>query len=298
MENTELGVVALSCAAIDDVTAWCLLAFVVGVAQCRGGRRRADHRLGASATSRSCSSWCGRWRCRLLGHDSDPSAASDGRVGAGGAAVFGADGRMDRHPRDFRRLPAGRHHSARQRRGPRLPATSSRTSSRSCCCRRSLPTPACGPRSAWCRGWEAWLFCGGDHPGRHARQVRRHGRRRAIHRARTGDSSAALGILMNTRGLMELIVLNIGLELGVISPKLFAMMVIMALVDDDRHDADPARPQGGRSAPRHGRQADATTASKHGQVLVPDVAARRNPRSWIRTNSACRLRSLAASLRP
>jgi K+:H+ antiporter len=42
--------------------------------------------------------------------------------------------------------------------------------------------------------------------------------------------SAALGILMNTRGLMELIVLNIGLELGVISPQLFAMMVIMALV--------------------------------------------------------------------
>jgi Kef-type K+ transport system membrane component KefB len=42
--------------------------------------------------------------------------------------------------------------------------------------------------------------------------------------------SSALGILMNTRGLMELIVLNIGLELGVISPKLFAMMVIMALV--------------------------------------------------------------------
>ena len=35
---------------------------------------------------------------------------------------------------------------------------------------------------------------------------------------------------MNTRGLMELIVLNIGLELGVISPALFAMMVIMALV--------------------------------------------------------------------
>ena len=35
---------------------------------------------------------------------------------------------------------------------------------------------------------------------------------------------------MNTRGLMELIVLNIGLSLGVISPKLFAMMVMMALV--------------------------------------------------------------------
>jgi Kef-type K+ transport system membrane component KefB len=41
--------------------------------------------------------------------------------------------------------------------------------------------------------------------------------------------SSALGILMNTRGLMELIVLNTGLELGVISPKLFTMIVLMAL---------------------------------------------------------------------
>jgi Kef-type K+ transport system membrane component KefB len=42
--------------------------------------------------------------------------------------------------------------------------------------------------------------------------------------------SAALGILMNTRGLMELIVLNVGLDLKVISPTLFAMLVIMAVV--------------------------------------------------------------------
>jgi Kef-type K+ transport system membrane component KefB len=42
--------------------------------------------------------------------------------------------------------------------------------------------------------------------------------------------SAALGTLMNTRGLMELIVLNIGLDLRVISPSLFAMLVVMALV--------------------------------------------------------------------
>jgi Kef-type K+ transport system membrane component KefB len=43
-------------------------------------------------------------------------------------------------------------------------------------------------------------------------------------------NSAALGILMNTRGLVELIVLNIGLDLGVITPRLFTMLVIMALV--------------------------------------------------------------------
>lgn len=44
------------------------------------------------------------------------------------------------------------------------------------------------------------------------------------------QDSSALGVLVNTRGLMELIVLNVGLELGVISPTLFTMMVLMALV--------------------------------------------------------------------
>ena len=40
----------------------------------------------------------------------------------------------------------------------------------------------------------------------------------------------ALGMLMNTRGLVELVVLNIGLALHVISPAMFAMMVVMAVV--------------------------------------------------------------------
>lgn len=42
--------------------------------------------------------------------------------------------------------------------------------------------------------------------------------------------AAALGVLLNTRGLMELVILNIGLDLGIISPALFAMMTLMALV--------------------------------------------------------------------
>ena len=42
--------------------------------------------------------------------------------------------------------------------------------------------------------------------------------------------AASIGILMNTRGLMELIVLNVGLDLGILSPTLFAMLVVMALV--------------------------------------------------------------------
>jgi len=43
-------------------------------------------------------------------------------------------------------------------------------------------------------------------------------------------NSLIIGALMNTRGLMELVVLNIGYDLGVLKPELFAMMVIMALV--------------------------------------------------------------------
>jgi Kef-type K+ transport system membrane component KefB len=42
--------------------------------------------------------------------------------------------------------------------------------------------------------------------------------------------AGALGILMNTRGLMELVLLNIGLDIGVLSPALFTMLVLMALI--------------------------------------------------------------------
>ena len=43
-------------------------------------------------------------------------------------------------------------------------------------------------------------------------------------------SSVALGALLNTRGLVELIVLNIAYNAGIFSPRLFTMLVIMALV--------------------------------------------------------------------
>jgi Kef-type K+ transport system membrane component KefB len=42
--------------------------------------------------------------------------------------------------------------------------------------------------------------------------------------------SAIIGALMNARGLMELILLNIGLERGVITPTLFTVLVLMAIV--------------------------------------------------------------------
>jgi Kef-type K+ transport system membrane component KefB len=44
------------------------------------------------------------------------------------------------------------------------------------------------------------------------------------------NDSFALGALMNTRGLVELVALNIGYDLGILSPRIFAMLVLMALV--------------------------------------------------------------------
>ena len=64
--------------------------------------------------------------------------------------------------------------------------------------------------------------------------------------------SLTLGVLMNTRGLVELIVLNIGLDLGVLSPVLFAMLVIMAVVTTMM--ASPLLPllgYGRKSQPEH-----------------------------------------------
>jgi Kef-type K+ transport system membrane component KefB len=78
-------------------------------------------------------------------------------------------------------------------------------------------------------GWEMWLSCAliiltaiaGKFGG-------------SALAARLGGmpwrEAVALGVLLNTRGLMELVILNIGLDVGVISPEIFAMMVLMALV--------------------------------------------------------------------
>jgi Kef-type K+ transport system membrane component KefB len=46
----------------------------------------------------------------------------------------------------------------------------------------------------------------------------------------TWRESLAVGVLVNTRGLVELIILNVGLDLRILSPTLFSMMVLMALV--------------------------------------------------------------------
>jgi Kef-type K+ transport system membrane component KefB len=228
MDKTELGIVAISCAAIDDVTAWCLLAFVVGVAQLKVG--------GAVQTIALAVGYIALMllvvrpvAARHFGHQAHRhprrrmavwvllallfSALAAESIGI--HAIFGAFLLGAVIPHDSDVAADFRHKLEDIVRILLLPAFFAYTGMRT---EIGLVSTA-----------QEWLFCGviilvatlGKFGGTLA-AARLTGLGWRI--------SASLGILMNTRGLMELIVLNIGLELGVISPELFAMMVIMALV--------------------------------------------------------------------
>ena len=228
LDRTDLGVMALACAAADDVTAWCLLAVVVGIVQAKvagalavaGGAalfvaamvlvvRPAVARLGrayegTAPLPRAMVS--ATFTAVLL------SALATEAIGI--HAIFGAFllGAIIPHTS---RIAA---EFTAKLRDPvtvlLLPAFFAYTGMRT---EIGLMSTA-----------RDWLLCGGiilvATAGKFggtllAARLTGYGWRDA----------AALGTLMNTRGLMELIVLNIGLDLGVISPTLFAMMVLMAL---------------------------------------------------------------------
>jgi len=228
MAHTELGIIALSCAAIDDVTAWCLLAFVVGIAQSQ---------LGESVTVigwtffylavmfllvRPLLRWLMlRWTAPTLSRTAVGitfialllSALATEWIGI--HAIFGAFLLGVLIPHDSVVARTFSQQLSAIVTVLLLPAFFAFTGMRT--------------RIDLVNGAEQWLLCaliiivavagklGGS----------------ALAARLTGLSwrpALALGALMNTRGLMELIVLNIGLDLGVISPTLFAMMVLMALV--------------------------------------------------------------------
>jgi Kef-type K+ transport system membrane component KefB len=226
--RTELGALALSCAAIDDVTAWCLLAFVVGVAQAQVGTgllvaagtlayitlmfllvrpllRRVVARWDTEPLPRSAVACV--FVALLL------SALATEYIGI--HAIFGAFLLGAIIPHDSLVARTFTRHLDAVVTVVFLPAFFAFTGMRT--------------RIDLVSGMDQWLLCGlivvvatgGKFGG-------------TVVAARlTGlgwRQAAALGTLMNTRGLMELIVLNIGLDLRVISPTLFAMMVVMALV--------------------------------------------------------------------
>ena len=227
MTRTPLGVVALTCAAIDDVTAWCLLALVVGVVQASAGSalativltlafiaamfigvRPAVARLIRSAGERETS----RGVIALTIAAMLVSALITESIGV--HAIFGAFLLGAVIPHDSRLAHAMVGSLEILVTVLLLPAFFAFAGMRT---EIGLLTGA-GP----------WIACGliilvatvGKAAGTF------------VAARLTGMSSrdaAGLGVLMNTRGLMQLIVLNVGLDLGVISPTLFTMMVLMAL---------------------------------------------------------------------
>jgi Kef-type K+ transport system membrane component KefB len=228
MQKTSLGMVALACAATDDVTAWCLLAFVVGVVHAKVG--------GALLVVILTLGYIGIMFLlvrplakRFLPIDSD--AAAERRTVAtilvalllsalltesiGVHAIFGAFLFGAIIPHNSRLAQNLTHKMEDLVTVLLLPAFFAFTGMRT--------------RIDLVAGAGDWLMCGaiilvataGKFGGS------------CLAARMTGipwRESAALGILMNTRGLMELIVLNVGLDLGILTPALFAMMVLMAIV--------------------------------------------------------------------
>ena len=229
MHKTRMGAIALTCAAVDDVTAWCLLALVVGVAQAESTGfikiiclalayvalmvlviRPAMKRLilvygnkgrltqGLMATI---------FVMLLL------SASATEMIGI--HAVFGAFafGAMIPHDSGMARELVDKLEDLVV--VLLLPAFFAITGLRT--------------QIGLISGAEQWAWCGLIIA---VASIGKFGGSLVAGRI-TGLSwsdSSALGVLMNTRGLMELIVLNIGYEMHIISPTLFAMMVLMALV--------------------------------------------------------------------
>lgn len=226
LNKSPLGVVALACAAIDDVTAWCLLAFVVGVAQAQVTSALVVCLLTLAyiaAVFLVVRPLVARFVPHGEGHLSQGmvvatflallvSAFLTEAIGI--HAVFGAFLIGAVIPHDSAVAREFSHKLGDLVSIVLLPAFFALTGLRT--------------EIGLISGLENWLWCGliilvatlGKFGGSlaAARLVGQNWR-----------DATALGILMNTRGLMELIVLNIGLDLGLITPRLFAMMVVMAL---------------------------------------------------------------------
>ncbi len=227
LSKTELGVVALSCAAGNDITAWCLLALVVGIAQ---SQVNDAFTVIAGAVVYLLFMFLlvrpllHRW---LQRHDGLLTSAKTAMVfvallasalvteAIGIHAIFGAFllGAVIPHDSELARQLTLKLEDVVT--VLLLPAFFAFTGMRT---EIGLMNDAA-----------AWLMCcvvvavatfgkfGGTLGAARLTGL-------------TWREGAGLGVLMNTRGLMELVVLNIGLDLGVISPMLFAMMVVMAVV--------------------------------------------------------------------
>jgi Kef-type K+ transport system membrane component KefB len=222
IQATPLGALALACAAADDITAWCLLAALVGLANADAGAGLTSV-AGAIVfglvmggvvrplLKRICGGQAMGLPTQLLGLFCSALAAEWVGIHAFfGAFLFG--------------LCVPRNMTATGQLKVKLEDLT---------CTLLMPAffVISGMRTEFgsLSGFDDWLICGLVVAVATAGKLIG-----AVIPARatglTWHESLRLGILLNTRGLMEIVIANIGLESGLIPPKIFTVLVIMALV--------------------------------------------------------------------
>jgi Kef-type K+ transport system membrane component KefB len=230
MSNTPLGGMAITCAAVGDVTAWCILAFVVATARATGIASSALNLLLVALFIAVMRLVVKKALARALEGELLDESLSKGAfamvfcvvVGAalcteiiGIHALFGA-------------FMAG---LIMPRIGGFREKVSLRVETFSSVLLLPLFFTFTGLRTqiGVLNDVSSWLVCAGIIL---VATIGKFGGTAFAARL-TGmpwGESLQLGALMNTRGLMELIALNIGYDLGILSPRIFTMLVIMALV--------------------------------------------------------------------
>lgn len=230
MMKSQLGTMALTCAAVDDVTAWCLLAFIVAVAQA-GTAVAAVHVLLLAALYVAVMVLAVRPAMNKVVRLADAAGDVDQKtmvvvlllvlMSALGTELIGLHAL-------FGAFLAGVIMPAHE---PLRRAITRRLEDVSTLILLPLFFAFTGLRTEFglLDDLESWLICGLiiaiaviGKLGGSALMARWSGM--------SWPEAISLGALMNTRGLMELVVLNLGYDLGILSAELFTMMVIMALV--------------------------------------------------------------------
>ena len=215
--KTKLGNTTIACAAVDDVTAWCVLAFVVMIARAGDPKNFVLQLAGVvvyalvmlfvvrprlknpSLTAALLLAFISAWTTELLGIHALFGAFLAGAIMPRGVALHEM---LSGHLRGLTTIIF-------------LPLFFAVT---------GLRTNVGGlstPQLWFCCALLLFVAIAGKLGGA------------AISAATVGFNwrdATAIGILMNTRGLMEMVVVNVGLEIGVVSPNLYTMIVLMALV--------------------------------------------------------------------
>ena len=229
--ETRVGAIAIVCAAIDDVTAWCILAIVVLAARAGGSGLPFAVTVGGTLAYCALMVWAVRPLLARLGRRvAASSTLTPGVIAVVAMVVLGSAWTTDVlgvHAL-FGAFLAG---TIMPRNEAFVRGILQRFEDVMVIVLLPLFFAFTGLRTriGLIHGLELWAICAlitlvaiaGKFGGSLAAA------------RRTGmpwREAGAVGILMNTRGLMELVILNVGLDIGVLSPTLFAMMVIMALV--------------------------------------------------------------------